>query len=596
MIFSQHERFEERKRQVSGPQDDAWAYLPPSAVVTEARGGPKIVGDWVDYEYRSNRSAHDRGAETPLYPHEDFTKPNSKMGGRIGRAVRPCAESDGVRKKEWRKGKDNSTPGPGAYRPQHRILKPEKTPQILPRREHGGIFEKNKKGGPGPGQYNVLGKLIKKSYNKKAGGGFKPSLPKKSKPSLTNMAPFRMRSQEERRKINTPFMGSPRGQQQQSASSTPRSPGSPPTSKAFSRNSRTSSPFRGRRARSRSPGMPSFGIGARTAIKRGWSADGNRGTRMAASRSVPSSPRPDSAGYNSPTGKAAPKSLGSPRTPTVLQWTSQSGKTARHAVGGDSPPDGVHFAGQWGHGHGHGHRPSSNVSSPGSPSRRGFKSPRGASTGDNGAVYIGGDTFLTEGRSDALHLLHKPHSLSPASSSPQSRPRQWPQYEYSESEGESEGEEADTQGFPGLQEDSEDSRHFYVPPLAHQGLRERPASGGSSQPVHSRTTAAVEQSLKGPAQFMHEIRGALEDLKALSKLQINSPRTGTGGGAAGVSPVRRGGGGGGGGGGVEGPKRARARARTRTRTRSRDRSGDKAVADGSNLDKGANEMDLPIFV
>ena len=97
--------------------------------------------------------------------------------------------------------------------------------------------------------------------------------------------------------------------------------------------------------------------------------------------------------------------------------------------------------------------------------------------------------------------------------------------------------------------------------------------------------------MKGPAQFMHEIRGALEDLKALSKLQINSPRTGTGGGAAGVSPVRRGGGG-----GVEGPKRTRARARTRTRTRSRDRSGDEAVADGSNLDKGANEMDLPIFV
>jgi hypothetical protein len=44
------------------------------------------------------------------------------------------------------------------------------------------------------------------------------------------------------------------------------------------------------------------------------------------------------------------------------------------------------------------------------------------------------------------------------------------------------------------------------------------------QPVHKRTTSATEQALKGPAMFMREIRGALDDLKALSKLQLDSPR------------------------------------------------------------------------
>ena len=32
----------------------------------------------------------------------------------------------------------------------------------------------------------------------------------------------------------------------------------------------------------------------------------------------------------------------------------------------------------------------------------------------------------------------------------------------------------------------------------------------------------MDQAQKGPAQFMHEIRGALDDLKALSKLKINA--------------------------------------------------------------------------
>ena len=189
MIFSQHDRFVEPKKQLPRPDDgqEAWAYAPQSAVIAEARGGPRLVGEWVDPDYRKNRSAMRQEGDTPLYPHEDFTKPNSKIGGRIGKAVRPCAEyvsgigSDarGRKMQQWRSGRDDSTPGPGAYRLDSRVLRPEKTPQILSRREHGGIFQRNKIGGPGPGQYNVLGKMIKKSHNKKAGNGFKPCLPKK---------------------------------------------------------------------------------------------------------------------------------------------------------------------------------------------------------------------------------------------------------------------------------------------------------------------------------------------------------------------------------------------------------------------------------
>lgn len=299
---------------------------------------------------------------------------------------------------------------------------------------------------------------------------------------------------------------------------------------------------------------------------------------MAASRSVPSSPRPGSSGYGTPGKAPAPKSLGSP---TVLHWTSRSGKTARHAVGGDSPPDGAHFSFH-GHGNGQMKRPSSKPSTPGSPSVRGFGSPR-----DGPAVHVGhGDTFLTEGHPDALQLLHTAQTLSP--SSPQSRQQKahWPQYEYSDDE-----EEVDNENFRGLQEDSEDSRHFYVPPLAHAGLRGRPASGGPDQPVYKRTTAAAEQRAKGPAQFMHEIRGALDDLKALSKLQINSPRSSprsspraTGSGAGGAA--RRG---------------NRTPPAGTNKTRSRGRSGDAGSSPSrspvsSNLDKGAKEMDLPIFV
>ena len=89
--------------------------------------------------------------------------------------------------------------------------------------------------------------------------------------------------------------------------------------------------------------------------------------------------------------------------------------------------------------------------------------------------------------------------------------------------------------FRVFREHSEDSRHFYVPPLSHAGLAEagpsrkaRPVTEGATgrQPVHMRTTAAVDEALKGPAQFMHEIRGALDDLKALSKMQISSPGQG----------------------------------------------------------------------
>ena len=148
---------------------------------------------------------------------------------------------------------------------------------------------------------------------------------------------------------------------------------------------------------------------------------------------------------------------------------------------------------------------------------------------------------------DAVHLLASPRTVDEGGH----RHRQWPQYEFSDDDDDDDGDHG--QIFPGLQQDSEDSRHFYVPPLSHAGLSVRQgasttpttttttnttaaAAGGGGGggggdninnsnrqlPVHKRTTAAVDQAQKGPIQFMHEIRGALDDLKALSKLKINA--------------------------------------------------------------------------
>ena len=73
--------------------------------------------------------------------------------------------------------------------------------------------------------------------------------------------------------------------------------------------------------------------------------------------------------------------------------------------------------------------------------------------------------------------------------------------------------------------DPERSPKVHVPPLNHIGLITRPKSGAQSTPLHSRTTKAGEEAHKNPSSYMREIRGALDDLKLLSKMQILSPRT-----------------------------------------------------------------------
>ena len=97
----------------------------------------------------------------------------------------------------------------------------------------------------------------------------------------------------------------------------------------------------------------------------------------------------------------------------------------------------------------------------------------------------------------------------------------WAKYEFSSDEEEDEDDET---GFQGLNQNSEDSRHFYVPPLNHEGLITRPDSGAKGVPIHFRTTKATEEAHKHPSIYMREIRGALDDLKVLSKMKILSPR------------------------------------------------------------------------
>ena len=99
----------------------------------------------------------------------------------------------------------------------------------------------------------------------------------------------------------------------------------------------------------------------------------------------------------------------------------------------------------------------------------------------------------------------------------------WAKYEFSSDE-EGGDEEVDETRFAGLNQDSEDSRHFYIPPLNHNGLIMRPESGTQGTPIHMRTTKAREEAHKDPSSYMREIRGALDDLKLLSKMQILSPR------------------------------------------------------------------------
>ena len=254
----------------------------------------------------------------------------------------------------------------------------------------------------------------------------------KSKPSTTSVVSFRMRSQEERRKINSPYIESPRIKQQVSPPRAPTTP--PPTSKAFSRNSRTSSPYRGRRARSPSPVMSSFGIGPSTAIKRAGSAGSNlRNTRMAFSRSNPNSPR-STVGRNDSHSDIA-KSLEAPHAPTVLQWTSRSGKKVYHQVGLSET---------------HKHHPhhEHQYHDDDSP---GFVSPT------RSPMRIGGGkgTFVTQPQRQA----HKSGDANTASSmssvhakgTPGKRPkqRQWREFEFSDTDDSDQSEGG--QAFPGLQ-------------------------------------------------------------------------------------------------------------------------------------------------
>ena len=140
MIFPQNRRFQKTvaKPEVS-ETEKPWVYNPPS-VVSEARGAPKIVGKWLDDEYIDAA-----GADKQLY-----------------------------------QANRHITPGPGAYNLQRKIYDPVKAPPLVSRKQHGGIFG-NMGRGPGPGNYNISNKMIKKSYNKKAGGGFQPVFLPKTK-------------------------------------------------------------------------------------------------------------------------------------------------------------------------------------------------------------------------------------------------------------------------------------------------------------------------------------------------------------------------------------------------------------------------------
>jgi hypothetical protein len=347
-------------------------------------------------------------------------------------------------------------------------------------------------------------------------------LPKKQKKDkeLTKVIPFRIQGEKGRR-IKTPLQASTASKP---AYPVPQAPGIPLSSKEFSRHSgqnvHKTSPYRGRRLRSKSPsiggggGAPSptvtttltspaspfagFGIGAQTALKTSLHSAGSGSvTRLAASRSLPNSPRlmQHHNGHISPTASPPTGLVQCVKSPspegdvfitnrppsadkssrkrgggkiTKLIWTTPSGKTATHVV-----PEG------------RGSRPIT----PSSTREDGRRS-RGSTLGEDVAA----------------------------------RRRAWAKYEFSSDDDDDVGVDDETT-FHGLNQNSEDSRHFYIPPLNHEGLLIRSKSGAPGAPIHLRTTKATEEAHKNPSSYMREIRGALDDLKVLAKMQILSPRS-----------------------------------------------------------------------
>ena len=132
--------------------------------------------------------------------------------------------------------------------------------------------------------------------------------------------------------------------------------------------------------------------------------------------------------------------------------------------------------------------------------------------------------WTTSSGKTVTHTMPEGRASRPVTSEARipARRRLWDKYEFSSDE--EENEDGDDTRFHELNQNSEDSRHFYVPPLNHEGLIMRPESGAKGVPIHFRTTKATEEAHKNPSIYMREIKGALDDLKLLSKMKILSPR------------------------------------------------------------------------
>ena len=183
-----------------------------------------------------------------------------------------------------------------------------------------------------------------------------------------------------------------------------------------------------------------FGIGARTAIKTRPSPSTNYDTttRMAASRSLPNSPR-------------------------LLQYSNDTNIIVRPTA---SPPMGL----------------ARSVGSPGnthrtdSPPSQG-KSVHVRSSGKKSPVQIKKLVWTTSSGKTVTHTMPEGRASRPVTSEARipARRRLWDKYEFSSDE--EENEDGDDTRFHELNQNSEDSRHFYVPPLNHEGLIMRPESG-----------------------------------------------------------------------------------------------------------------------